>query len=49
MSSQQDNDIINITYKVNDGEDSIKIFGSEFVKNNKAHCKIIYEDQELEL
>ena len=49
MSNQHDNDIINITYKVNDGDDSIKIFGSEFVKNNKAHCNIIYEDRELEL
>ena len=27
----------------------MKIFGSEFVKNNKNNCKILYENQEYEL
>ena len=49
MSAQQDNDIINIIYKVNDGDSSIKVFGSEFVRNNKSHCRIIYDNNEFEL
>ena len=30
-------------------KNSVKIFGSEFVKNNKNNCKIIYENEEYEL
>ena len=30
-------------------KNSVKIFGSEFVKNNKNNCKIIYENKEYEL
>ena len=40
-------DEINIIY--NNEDDSVKIFGSEFVRNNKNICKIIYENQEYEL
>ena len=41
-------DEINIKYKIKDQEE-IKIFGKEFVKNNKNICKIIYEDKEYDL
>ena len=32
-----------------ENENSIKIFGEEFVKNNKKNCKIICQGKELEL
>ena len=37
-----------IKYKI-ENKDKIKIFGNNFVKNNKDKCKIIYENQEYEL
>ena len=40
---------INIIYKIKDNDKKVKIFGSEFVKNNKNNCEIIYEDKEYEL
>ena len=40
---------INIIYKIKDKEKKVKIFGSEFVKNNKNKCQIIYGDKEYEL
>ena len=40
---------INIIYKIKDKSKKIKLFGSEFVKNNKYKCQIIYEDKEYEL
>ena len=40
---------ISIIYKIEDNDDEVKIFGSEFVKNNKNNCQIIYEDKEFEL
>ena len=40
---------ITITYKINKNEESIKIFGSSFVKNNESSCKIIHNNKELEL
>ena len=40
---------INIIYKIKDNDKKVKIFGSEFVKNNKDKCQIIYEDKEYEL
>ena len=40
---------ISIIYKIEDNDDEVKIFGSEFVKNNKHNCQIIYEDKEYEL
>ena len=42
------NEII-IIYKVNKNDKTIKIFNTEFVNNNKKHCKIIYEGKEYEL
>ena len=47
MANQSDE--ITIIYNISKDEGAIKVFGSEFVKNNKAHCKIIYENNELEL
>ena len=40
---------ITIRYKINENENRIKIFGNEFVENNKNHCKIIYNEKEYEL
>ena len=42
-------DEINITYKKNDGENNIRLFGSDFVKGNKKNCKLIIEDKEEDL
>jgi len=39
---------INIIYKINK-EEKIKIFGEEFVENNKNICKIKYDNKEYEL
>jgi hypothetical protein len=38
-----------IKYKILGKADKIRIFGDEFVKNNKENLKIIYEKEELEL
>ena len=40
---------INIIYKIKGKDKKLKIFGSEFVKNNKYNCQIIYEDREYGL
>ena len=40
---------LTIYYKVNKNEDTIKIFNSLFVKDNKKNCKIQFEDKELDL
>jgi len=42
------NNEINITYNI-ENENRIRIFGEEFVQNNKDKCKIIFENDELEL
>jgi len=42
------NNKINITYNI-ENENRIRIFGEEFVQNNKDKCKIIFENDELEL
>ena len=52
MNNNMINDEINIIYNINDKdkkEGKIRIFGDEFVKNNKNICKIEYEDNEYEL
>jgi len=36
-------------YKIVKGEESIKIFGNIFVKNNKDKCKIVFEKKEYDL
>ena len=43
------NNEINIKYKIEDDTIKIKLFGEEFVKNNKDDFKIILEDKEQEL
>ena len=40
---------ITLRYKIQDENESIKIFDSEFVNKNKEICKIIYKGKELEL
>ena len=43
------NQSISIFYKLNKDDRKIKIFGKDFVKNNKNKCKIIYQNKEYEL
>jgi len=46
----ENNSEIDIIYKKSgNNEDKLKIFGEEFVKNNKDKCKIIYNNKEYEL
>ena len=40
---------INENIKNKNQNNKIKIFGEEFVNNNKNNCKIIYEGKEVEL
>ena len=40
---------LNISYRINKGENIIKIFGTDFVKNNKDKCKLIIEGNYYEL
>ena len=40
---------IKIIYKVEDSDNEVKIFGKEFVENNKSFCKIINDGKEEEL
>ena len=42
-------DEITLIYKKNKNENSIKIFDSDFVQNNKNICKIKYNNKEIEL
>ena len=46
--NEMENELI-MKYNVNKNDKNITIFGSEFVKNNKYLCKIIYKDEEYEL
>ena len=43
------NCIITIIYKIDKGDNKIKIFGENFVKNNKGKCFMIYEGQKLDI
>ena len=43
------NNKITIKYKVNPNDSKISLFGGYFVKNNKNVCKIIYNNEEMEL
>ena len=45
----EENNEILIIYKINKNENSIKIFDSTFVNNNKKLCKIICEGKEYDL
>ena len=40
---------INIIYNIDEDENIIQIFGSEFVKNNKKICKMIINNKEYEI
>ena len=40
---------INIIYNIERNQDEIKIFGNEFVKNNKKICKMIIDNKEYEI
>ena len=42
-------DSITINYNLNENDKKIRIFGEDFVKNNKNICYIIYEDEYYEL
>ena len=42
-------DYITINYNIKENNEYIKIFGEDFVKNNKNICQIIYEDEYYEL
>ena len=42
-------DEINIIYKVDENDNEIKLFDSDFVERHKNKCKLIYEGQEEEL
>jgi surface protein len=48
-NSKEGNNEITIVYNIKKGEDKVKIFGSNFVKNNINNCKIIYQNREYEL
>ena len=41
--------VITMIYKIEKGDDKIKIFGENFVKNNKDKCSMIYEGQNLDI
>ena len=45
----KNSDEITVVYKINNNDKKIKILDSEFVKNNKNICKIIYKNEEIEL
>ena len=39
----------NIQYKIDKNEKRIKIFGKEFIENNKNNFELIYNEEKLEL
>ena len=45
---EKDKSKINIIYKIK-GENRIKIFGGNFVENNKNNCKMIIDKKEYKL
>ena len=42
-------DYITINYNIKENNEYIKIFGKDFVKNNKYNCHIIYENEHYKL
>ena len=46
--AEKDISEINIIYNIKE-ENNIRIFGSEFVKNNKNICKMIIDNKEYEI
>ena len=49
MNILSTNNEISIIYKIKKNEDRIKLFGAEFIKNNKNKCKFIYRNKEYDL
>ena len=43
------NDYLQITYKIDKYDKKIKLFGKNFVENNKYHCNIKYENKLINL
>ena len=41
--------VITLKYKIENNNDSINIFGENFIKNNKHKFKLIYQEKELDL
>ena len=48
-NNKDNNDIITIIYKIEKKVIEVRLFGQNFIKNNKDKCKYIYEDKEYEL
>ena len=46
--SEKDVSEINIIYDINE-EDTINIFGTDFVENNKNICKMVIDNNEYEI
>ena len=42
-------DIIQINYTIEKNLGSFRIFGDKFVENNKRYCKMIINEEEMEL
>ena len=40
---------ISIIYKINNNDKKIKLFGKEFIENNRNNCKIIIDNKEQEI
>ena len=40
---------IDLVYNIPNDKNKVQIFGSDFIKNNKDLCKIIYENKEYDL
>ena len=49
MMLNKDKSEINLIYDINEDDDTINIFGSQFVKNNKKFCTMIIDGKEYEL
>jgi len=43
------NCVITLIYRINKGEEKVKILGENFVKNNLGKCSIIYEGQKMDI
>ena len=46
---EEKDDTIEIKYKINNDSKLIKIFGHDFVENNRENCKILYKNKEYDL
>ena len=49
MYNEMNKNEIDIIYNIPNNENEIKIFGKEFVENNKDLCKIIYDNKEYNI